>query len=52
MRIPQNVSSEAEVKNFFMLHKSYVPSQGIQVPFVLNHRMSYEICDAMMSISP
>ena len=45
----KNVPSEAQVKNFFISQKSYVPFSKYLSH--LNHPMIYQICDVMMSIS-
>ena len=47
----QNVSSEAQVKNFFMLQKSYVSFLRCSSFCIFNHPMIYQICDAMMIIN-
>ena len=47
----QNVSSETQVKNCFILQKNYVPFSRYSSFFIFNHPMIYQICDVMMSIS-
>ena len=47
----QNVSSEALLKNFFILQKSCVPFSRYSIFCIFNHPMIYQICDVMMSIS-
>ena len=47
----QNVSSEAQVKNFFISQTNYVPLSRYSNFCILNNPMIYEICDVMMSIS-
>ena len=46
----QNVLSEAQVKNFFILWKSYAPFSRYSSFCIFNHLMIYQICD-VMSIS-
>ena len=47
----QNVSTEAKVKNFFILQKSYAPFSRYSSFCIFNHPMIFQICDVMMSIS-
>ena len=47
----QNVSSEAQIKNFFISQKNYVPFLRYSNFCIFNHPMIYRICDVMMSIS-
>ena len=47
----QNVSPEAQVKNFFDSQKSYVPFSRYSSFSIFNHPMIYQTCDVMMSIS-
>ena len=47
----QNESFEAQVKNFFISQKSYVPFSRYSSFCIFNHPMIYQICDVMMSIS-
>ena len=48
----QNVSSEAQVKNFFFIsYESYVPFSSSSSFSIFNHPIIYQICDIMMSIS-
>ena len=47
----QNMSSEARIKNFFILYKNYVPFLRYSSFRIFNHRMIYRICDVTMSIS-
>ena len=47
----QNVSSEAQVKDFFILWKDYVPFSRYSSFCIFNQPMIYQICDVMMSIS-
>ena len=42
---------EAQVKNFFVSWKSYVPISRYSSFFIFNHPMIYQICNVMMSIS-
>ena len=46
----QNISSEAQVKNFFILQKSCVPFSRFSSFRIFNHPIIYQICDAIMSI--
>ena len=48
----ENSSSEAQVDNFFILQKSYVPFSRYSSLRILKDPMIYQICDVMMSISP
>ena len=47
----QNVLSEAQIKSFFILWKSYVPFLRYSSFCIFNHLMIYQICEVMMSIS-
>ena len=47
----QNVSSEAQIKNFFNSKKNYVPFLRYSSFYIFNHPMIYRICDVTMSIS-
>ena len=47
----QSVSSEAQVKNFFILYKGYVPFSRYSSFSIFNHPMICQICDVMMSIN-
>ena len=47
----QNVPSDEQVKNFFLLQKSYVPFLRHSSFCNFNNLMIYHICDIMMSIS-
>ena len=47
----QNVPSEAQIKNFFISQKNYVPFSRYSSFCILNHPMIYQICDVTMSIS-
>ena len=47
----QNVSSEAQIKNFFISKKNYVPFLRYSSFYIFNHPMIYRICDVTMSIS-
>ena len=47
----QNVSYEAQVKNFYILQKSYVPFSRCSSFSIFYHPMIYQICDVMMSSS-
>ena len=46
----ENVSSEAQIKNFFVSWKSYVPFSRYSSFCNFNHPMIYQICDIIMSI--
>ena len=46
----QDVSSEAQVKNFFILEKNYVLFSRYSSFCIFNHAMIYQICDVTMSI--
>ena len=46
----QNVSSEKQIKNFFIL-KNYIPFSRYSSFCIFNHLMIYQICDVTMSIS-
>ena len=46
-----NVPYEAQVKNFFVSKKSYVPFWRYSNFYIFNHLMIDQICDVMMSIS-
>ena len=47
----QNVSSEAQVKNFFISQKSYIPFSSYLSFCIFNHPIIYQISDVMISIS-
>ena len=47
----QNVSSEAQVKNFLFRRNVMFLSRGIQFFCIFNHPVIYQICDVVMSIS-
>ena len=47
----QNVLSEAQVKNFFILWKSDIPFSRYLSFCIFNDLMVYQICDFMMSIN-
>ena len=47
----QNVPSEAQVKNFFVLWENYVLFSRYSSFCIFNHPMFYQLCDVMMSIS-
>ena len=47
----QNVRSEAQVKNFFILYKSYILFSRYSSFCILNDHMIYQICDVMVSVS-
>ena len=47
----QNVSSEAQIKNFFISLKNYVPFSRYSSFSIFNHAIIYQICDITMSIS-
>ena len=47
----QNVSSQAQIKNFFISQKDYVPFSRYSSFCTLNYPMIYRICDVTMSIS-
>ena len=47
----QIVSSEAQVKNFFVLLKGYIPFSRYSSFCIVNHVMIYQIFDVMTSIS-
>ena len=46
----QNVPSEAQIKNFFISQKNYVPFSRYSNFLIFNHPMIYQICDIRMSI--
>ena len=46
----QNVLSEPQVRNFLFHRKFMFRSQDIQVFYIVNHLMIYQISDVMMSI--
>ena len=48
----QNVPSIAQIKNFFVSLKSYVPFSRSSSFCTFNHFKIYQTCEAMMSISP
>ena len=43
------MSSEAQLKNFFILKKSYVPFARYSSFRIFSHPTIYQICDVMMS---
>ena len=43
----QNVSSDAQVKNFFISEKSYIPFSRYSNFCIFNYTMIYQICDIM-----
>ena len=45
----QNVPSKAQVNNFFVSWKSYVPYSRYSSFCIFNHTMIYQICDVMMT---
>ena len=45
----QNVSSEAQVKKNLFCSKVMFRSEDIQVLFLFNHPMIYQICDVMLT---
>ena len=47
----QNVSSEAQVKNFFISQKNYVLFSRYSSFCIFNHSMILHTCDIIMSIS-
>ena len=47
----QNVPSEAQIKNFFISLKNYVPFSRYSSLCIFNHPMIYQICNVTMSIS-
>ena len=47
----QNVSSYAQIKNFFVSWKCFVSFSRYSSFCIFNHFMIYQICDIMMSIS-
>ena len=47
----QNVSSEVQIKDFFISYKNYIPFSRYSSFCVFNHPVIYRICDVMMSIS-
>ena len=47
----QNVLPDAQVKNFFVLQRNYVPFTGYLSFSIFNHPMIYQICNVMVSIS-
>ena len=46
----QNVSSEAQIKIFFISQKNYVSFSRYSNFCIFNHSMIYRICDVMMDI--
>ena len=46
----QNVPSGAQIKNFFISQKNYVPFSRYSNFLIFNHPMIYQICDIRMSI--
>ena len=51
MKTSQNLSSEAQLKNFFISQKSHVSFSRYSSFCIFNHPMIYQIYDVMMSIS-
>ena len=49
--ISQNVSSEAQIKNFFISQKNYVLFSRYSSFCIFSHPMIYRNCDVTMSIS-
>ena len=47
----QNVPSKAQLKNYFISQKNYVPFSRYSSFFIFNHSMIYQISDVTMSIS-
>ena len=47
----QNVPSKAQIKNFFISYKNYVPFSKLSSFRILNHPMIYQISEVKMSIS-
>ena len=47
----QNVLSEAQLKNFFVSYKNYVPFWRYSSFCIFSHPMIYEICDVTMGIT-
>ena len=47
----QNVSSEAQIKNFFISKKNYIPFSRYSSFYIFNYPMIHQICDVTMSIS-
>ena len=47
----QNLSYEAQAKNFFISEKSYVPFSKYSSFCIFSHPMIYQICDVMISIT-
>ena len=47
----QNVPSEAQIKNFFISYKNYVPLSRYSSFCIFNSPVIYQICDVKMSIS-
>ena len=46
----QNVSSKAQIKNFFISRKNYVPFSRYSRFCIFNHSMMYQISDVTMSV--
>ena len=51
MIISQNVPPKAQIKNFFISYKNYVPFSRYSSFCIFNHPMIYQISDVTMSIS-
>ena len=49
--ISQNVPPKAQIKNFFISYKNYVPFSRYSSFCIFNHPMIYQISDVTMSIS-
>ena len=47
----QNVPSEAQINNFFILKKIYVAFSRYSSFCIFNHPIIYQICDVTMSVS-
>ena len=47
----QDMSHKAQIKIFLFRRKVPFRSQDIQVFYIFNHPMIYQICDATISIS-
>ena len=45
------MSSESQIKNFYISKKNYVPFSRYSSFCIFNHLMIYQICDVTMSIS-
>ena len=47
----ENVPPKAQIKNFFILYKNYVPFSRYSSFCIFNYPMIYQISDVMVSIS-